>query len=127
MIGGGGAIKPIIHALPIVKSEVSRMTSYNGDENHRIYKIYNEKTKTNKLKFNKVMRGFHPTQKPIDLLEYLIKTYTKENEVVLDNCAGVMSTAIACINTNRKYIMIEKDRHYYDIGIKRLLEHKNKA
>ena len=62
----------------------------------------------------------HPTQKPVALCEYLIKTYTNENDIVLDNCAGSMSTAIACINTNRQYIMIEKDENYFNIGKKYL-------
>lgn len=65
----------------------------------------------------------HPTQKPVALLEYLIKTYTNENEVVLDNCAGSMSTAIACLNTNRNGIMIEKDEHYFEVGCKRIKQH----
>ena len=63
----------------------------------------------------------HPTQKPVALLEYLIKTYTNENEVVLDFTAGSMSTAIACINTNRKGIMIEKDEHYFKVGSERVM------
>ena len=65
----------------------------------------------------------HPTQKPIALLEYLIKTYTKESEVILDNCAGSMSTVIACINTNRDYIAIEKDDNYFNIGLDRVQNH----
>ena len=64
--------------------------------------------------------GLHPTQKPAALLEYLIKTYTQENETVLDFTAGSMSTAIACINTNRKGIMIEKDDHYFKVGSDRV-------
>ena len=63
---------------------------------------------------------FHPTQKPVALLEYLIKTYTQEGETVLDFTAGSMSTAIACINTNRKGIMIEKDDHYFRVGSDRV-------
>ena len=65
----------------------------------------------------------HPTQKPVALLEYLIKTYTNEGDVVLDNCAGSMSTAIACLNTNRKGIMIEKDKEYFNIGCERIKRH----
>ena len=64
----------------------------------------------------------HPTQKPLPLLEYLIKTYTNENETVLDFTAGSMSTAIACINTNRNGIMIEKDEHYFKIGSDRVAQ-----
>ena len=66
--------------------------------------------------------GFHKTQKPVALLEYLIKTYTQENETVLDFTAGSMSTAIACINTNRKGIMIEKDEHYFKVGSDRVAQ-----
>jgi site-specific DNA-methyltransferase (adenine-specific) len=62
----------------------------------------------------------HPTQKPVALMEYLIKTYTNEGETVLDFTAGSMSTAIACINTNRKGVMIEKDEHYFKVGSERV-------
>lgn len=67
-------------------------------------------------------RGLHPTQKPVELLEYLIKTYTNEGEVVLDNCMGSGSTCVACVNTNRHYIGFEKEPKYYDIACKRLDE-----
>jgi len=67
----------------------------------------------------------HPTQKPISLFEYLIKTYTNEGEIVLDNCAGSGTTAIACLNTNRQFIVMEKEPKYYDIIIKRIAEHTN--
>ena len=67
--------------------------------------------------------GFlHPTQKPIALLEYLIKTYTNEGDVVLDNCMGSGSTCVACVNTGRHYIGFELDPQYYDIACKRLDE-----
>jgi len=65
----------------------------------------------------------HPTQKPVALFEYLIKTYTNKDEIVLDNCIGSGTTAIACINTNRKYIGIEKDEKYYNIALNRIKEH----
>jgi DNA modification methylase len=64
----------------------------------------------------------HPTQKPVALLEYLIKTYTLENETVLDNCMGSGSTGVACINTNRNFIGIEKDETYFNIAKKRINE-----
>ena len=64
----------------------------------------------------------HPTQKPTDLLEYLIKTYTKENEVVLDFTMGSGSTGVACMNTNRKFIGVELDNNYFDIASKRIEE-----
>lgn len=72
------------------------------------------------LKFSSESKTVHPTQKPVALLEYLIKTYTQEGETVLDFTAGSMSTAIACINTNRKGIMIEKDPHYFKVGSERV-------
>ena len=62
----------------------------------------------------------HPTQKPVSLCEYLIKTYTNEGDLVLDNCAGSGTTGVACRNLNREYILIEKDQKYYDIILKRL-------
>ena len=65
----------------------------------------------------------HPTQKPVALFEYLIKTYTNEGETVLDNCAGSGTTAIACLNTNRNYICIEKEPKYYEIAQNRINEH----
>lgn len=78
------------------------------------------------LSFNsplKSNRGLHPTQKPVALCEYLIKTYTSEGETVLDNCCGSGTTAIACLNTNRKYICIEKDTSYFEIAKKRIEAH----
>lgn len=65
---------------------------------------------------------FHPTQKPVSLFEYLIKTYTNEGDTVLDNCIGSGTTAIACINTKRNYIGFEKDKNYFDIALKRVKE-----
>ena len=62
----------------------------------------------------------HPTQKPVLLLEYLIKTYTNENEIVLDNCMGSGSTGVACINTNRKFIGVELDDKYFEIAKERI-------
>ena len=62
----------------------------------------------------------HPTQKPVALMEYLIKTYTNENETVLDFTFGSGTTGVACVNTNRKFIGIEMDDHYFDIGSKRI-------
>ena len=72
------------------------------------------------LKFKRDTGGFHPTQKPVALLEYLIKTYTQENEVVLDFTMGSGSAGVACVNTNRKFIGIEKDDKYFEIAEKRI-------
>lgn len=62
----------------------------------------------------------HPTQKPISIMEYLILTYSNENDLVLDNTAGSGTTAIACLNTNRQFIVMEKEQKYYDIILKRV-------
>ena len=67
-------------------------------------------------------KKMHPTQKPVELLEYLIKTYTKEGEVVLDNCMGSGSTGVACKHINRKFIGIELDEKYFEIAKKRIEE-----
>jgi len=64
----------------------------------------------------------HPTQKPTELFEYLIKTYTEEGDLVLDNTAGSGTTAIACLNTNRQFIVMEKEQKYYDIILKRVAD-----
>lgn len=70
--------------------------------------------------------GFHPTQKPVKLFEYLINTYSNENDLVLDNCAGSGTTAIACENTNRKWICIEKEKDYFDKAMQRIQEQTKK-
>ena len=69
----------------------------------------------------------HPTQKPVALLEYLIKTYTNQGAVVLDNCMGSGSTGVACVNTNREFIGIEKDRKYFDIAKERIEDAKRRV
>lgn len=69
--------------------------------------------------------GLHPTQKPVPLFEYLIKTYTNEGDIVLDNCMGSGTTGIACLNTNRRFIGIEKDDKYFDIASNRIKNHIN--
>ena len=96
---------------------------FNAVEDNRAGSV--EKYPTSILKFSKPHPSvaMHRTEKPVELLEYLIKTYTKEGELVLDNCAGSMSTAIACINTKRRYLMIEKDEHYFKIGNERIKKH----
>jgi site-specific DNA-methyltransferase (adenine-specific) len=70
-------------------------------------------------------RGLHPTQKPVALIEYLIKTYTKENEIILDNCSGSGTLAIAATRTNRNFICIEKDPEYHRLSVERLEKEQN--
>jgi site-specific DNA-methyltransferase (adenine-specific) len=73
------------------------------------------------LKF-KQEKGFHPTQKPVPLMEYLIKTYTNEDDTVLDPTMGSGTTGVACVNTNRNFIGIERDEKYYDMAKSRIDE-----
>ena len=68
--------------------------------------------------------SIHPTQKPVALFEYLIKTYTNEGELILDNCSGSGTTAIACMNTNRRFICIERDETYHRKSIERINNHE---
>ena len=88
-------------------------------------KIYEYKNPTTLISFQKVRKGaVHPTQKPVALLEYLIKTYTNEGETVLDFTMGSGSTGVACKNLNRKFIGIEKDEKYFNIAENRISENE---
>lgn len=87
-------------------------------------KTYEYKNPVTLLEFEKVRKGsIHPTQKPIPLFEYLIKTYTNEGETVLDNCMGSGTTAITCLNTNRNFIGFEKDKTYWNLANDRIEKH----
>ena len=89
-------------------------------------KTYDDKHPTTILTFDKVRKGsVHPTQKPVALFEYLIKTYTNEGELVLDNCAGTGTTAIACENTNRRWICVEQLQEYADKAVQRILSNNS--
>lgn len=96
----------------------------NRQKEETVY-TYTHKNPVTILEFsNAVQKGkVHPTQKPIALLEYLIKTYTNEGETVLDNCIGSGTTAIACMNTKRNYIGFELNKEYFDIAEKRIKTH----
>ena len=84
-------------------------------------KTYEYKNPTTLIEFDKIRTGsLHPTQKPVDLLEYLIKTYTNEGDLILDFTMGSGSTGVACLNTNRKFIGIELDEKYFNIAKDRL-------
>ena len=108
----------------------SGASNNNGaNNNHKLGlkkqpKTYTHKTPTSLLSYKPVSntKVVHPTQKPVNLLEYLIKTYTNENELVLDFTMGSGSTGVACMNTGRKFIGIELDNNYFDIASKRIEE-----
>lgn len=78
---------------------------------------------TSLLPFAKERSGFHPTQKPVALFEYLIRTYTNPDEMVLDNTAGSGTTAIAALNAGRRYTCIERDPGYYAAAVCRVMDH----
>lgn len=107
--------KPIINK-PKKKSGVYDV--YRGGAKEQHYTNYPNHI----LKFDGVATGKreHPTQKPVELLEYLIKTYTNAGEVVLDNCMGSGSTGVACANTDRHFIGFELDKGYYQTALKRI-------
>jgi site-specific DNA-methyltransferase (adenine-specific) len=106
------------------KSSAVNGRGFGGVKN--VYRVRDEKYPVNLLDIPAVPRvhSVHSSQKPVALFEYLIKTYTNEGETVLDNCAGSGTTAIACINTNRNYILIEKEKEYIDVINKRISEHE---
>ena len=78
------------------------------------------------VEFQHDKTSYHPTQKPVALIEYLIKTYSNESDTILDNCMGSGTTAIACMNTKRNFIGFEKEKKYFDISMERLSEHQPK-
>lgn len=101
----------------------------SGDVTSNVVKIQTQNNGTRyprSIQFFKRQTGFHPTQKPVALFEYLIKTYTNESELILDNTAGSGTTAIAAINTNRKWICIEKDEDYANKAIERIRNHADR-
>lgn len=86
-------------------------TTYNDEYYPTAILEFSNANKRNRL---------HPTQKPVELLEYLIKTYTNEDETVLDNCMGSGSTGVACLRIARNFIGIEKEEKYFEIAKERL-------
>jgi site-specific DNA-methyltransferase (adenine-specific) len=129
---GGTVYYPQMIKRPPDKVEVRKKTEYARTEimggktvNAPVNKVYDEWYPKNIITCSNAgssVKSFHPTQKPVELLEYLIKTYTLENEVVLDNCMGSGSTGIAAINLNRKFIGIELDENYYNIAKERIIQ-----
>ena len=99
-----------------------------GERPNQIGKQYESQTGFPKdiLRYKSVTgkKALHPTQKPVDLIEYLIKTYSVEGETVLDNCIGSGTTAIAAMNTKRNFVGFELDETYFNIANKRIAEHK---
>jgi site-specific DNA-methyltransferase (adenine-specific) len=116
--------KPYRHALPVSQSDTlnSGIASITSPKKERQYKTYTHSYPTTVLEFarDNAGKGQHPTQKPVALMEYLIKTYTNESETVLDFAAGSFTTGVACVNLNREFIGIEQDDAYFKIGHDRI-------
>ena len=110
---------------PIKSCGGNKSNTYKNQEFKGNKEIRFEKYPLNILRFNRERKPIHPTQKPIKLLEYLIKTYTNEEEIILDFTMGSGSTGVACMNLNRKFIGIELDNNYFDIAINRIFENYN--
>ena len=110
---------------PIIKSNKCKSGNLGHIDTHKRDYYVQEYTNypKNVLSYRTDNRGLHPTQKPVSLIEYLIKTYSNEGDLILDNTAGSMTTAIAAINTNRKCICIEKDDKYFELGSERVRKH----
>ena len=105
----------------VTSETINNQTFYNQDGERRKLDE-NLRNPSSVQNFNTEV-GLHPTQKPTKLFEYLIKTYTNEGDLVLDNCSGSATTAIAALNTNRRCICMEKDETYFEVGKKRVEEH----
>lgn len=103
-----------------IKGTEGKRTTIMGGESVGYSKVYTHSYPKTIQTFSVDKNIGHPTQKPVALFEYLIKTYTNEGDLVLDNCAGSGTTGVACQNLNRNFILIEKEQEYIDIINKRL-------
>ena len=114
--------KPYTHVLPKYDSEQIKGGFRSFNNNTRVLKQYTHSYPKNIIKISRgnIRNFIHPTQKPVALMEYLIKTYTVEGETVLDCFMGSGTTGVACKNLNRKFIGIEKDETYFKIAQDRI-------
>ncbi len=126
-------VKHVYNPIMTDRDEIKRSKNYgtgltmggNGKKEEKIYQYTQRYPKSIINISNANQKGkLHPTQKPVPLLEYLIKTYTNEGETVLDNCMGSGSTGIACLNTGRQFTGIELDEKYFEMAKNRIEGHK---
>jgi site-specific DNA-methyltransferase (adenine-specific) len=111
----------VLRDKPIKGGGMSKGETTNNQNLKALKKIYTHKNPTNIIEVDKIRRGsVHPTQKPVALMEYLIKTYTNEGETVLDFTMGSGTTGVACVNLNRGFIGIERDDKYFEIAKNRI-------
>jgi len=121
----------IYNPIKIVRDKIIKSKNYgtgeafggNGEKEDKVYE-YTEKNPVSIIEISNAVQTekIHPTQKPVELFEYLIKTYTNEGNLVLDNCMGSGTTAVACINTGRNFLGFENDNTYFDLANKRIQE-----
>lgn len=102
------------------KRNSAKTTNYGAYKAHTYDSTDRYPTSVLTYSTDKQKAAYHSTQKPVALLEYLIKTYTNEGDTVLDNCMGSGSTGVACVNTGRRFIGIEIDENYYNVARKRI-------
>lgn len=130
---GGTVYYPQMVKRPPDKIEVRKVTEYARTEiiggvsnapNNKVYDEWYPKNIIVQSNAGSSVKSIHPTQKPVPLLEYLIRTYTMEGETVLDNCMGSGSTGVACLNTGRNFIGIEKDSKYFELAKERIEAHE---
>ena len=128
-IFNSGTYNPIMKERVGIGKACYNYDHYCGNSNHTNFGKQPKKydpdfvQPSDVLEFNVVPNRngkLHPTQKPVDLLEWLIKTYSNEGDTILDNCMGSGSTGVACVNTNRNFIGIELDKNYFDIAKNRI-------
>ena len=108
------------------KSQTAKLGEVYGESTKSMHRDNSDGTRFPKtvLQFGQE-RGLHPTQKPVSLMEYMIRTYSNENDVVLDSTMGSGTTGVACKKANRNFIGIEKDKAYFDLAKKRIEEYTN--
>jgi len=128
-IANGSENRMIYNPIGIKKSSKIRQITdvthgnnigYRANQIGRVYNVENENYPTTVLYFDSCENSNHPTEKPIDLMRYLIKTYTNENEIIFDGFSGSGTTAHACLKENRNFIGAEINKEYYDYSIKRI-------
>lgn len=119
--------QPTYHPQGLVDCDIKKSNSGKGgslghlsSESKRDFYQQKKKGYPRSIQYFARNRGLHPTQKPVALMEYLIRTYTNEGETVLDNCMGSGTTGVACVNTGRKFIGIEMDETYFNIAEARI-------
>lgn len=126
---GVGTYNPIMKERVGEKKDCYRYDHYCGDNNHIKFDKQKKRYDPDLVQPSDVLNfkvvpnrkgKIHPTEKPVDILEYLIKTYSKEGDTILDNCAGSFSAAVAAMKTRRNFIGIEKDFTYFDKGFERV-------